>query len=252
MSLDAAVAIELVEDPTLTVPMKLKPQGNLYVKGQFIEETRSYNAMPSTVKMALTKDGDFYTRFFIELGMPEMPIPPIPPPIDSMSFDTFDYYPPNVLITGLNSGSNEWNNKSPYAAYYGKENFAAIQNTDKFELYVENTIISTSMAGTGSGTWSSSLYDYAGREVVHGIMVADYFNRGYTIGAEVTASDTGWTSSIIWIGSWEARTNDIGIKAYDDFTAYNIGDFVSGSNANPNFRYPYFTGPWDARTYSGI
>ena len=64
MSLDALVVNDLIEDPTLTVPMKLTHTGSLYVSGQFIEFTRSYGSGSITPKVSLTHDGNLYCKSF--------------------------------------------------------------------------------------------------------------------------------------------------------------------------------------------
>jgi len=65
MDQEAVIARFFIEDPSLDKLTKLSPiYNNVTVKNELIEETKSY--YPS-MKMMMTTDGYFYSRFFIEL-----------------------------------------------------------------------------------------------------------------------------------------------------------------------------------------
>lgn len=103
--LDSTITSDLIEDPLLSVSMKLSKTGVLSVKGQFIEDTRSY----SNTKMALTRTGNFHSRFFIitestpsapDYSSCEMTFIPSAS-LTEGGGTTFDCYTNNVDVTSL-------------------------------------------------------------------------------------------------------------------------------------------------------
>lgn len=220
MSWDAVVA-DLVEDPTLTVPMKLTSDGVLYVKGQYIEETKSYPGF-------------------------------IPSPVGTMSFDLFDYYTTNALIQDLNSGSNEWGGTTYLARWFGRTGFAGIQEYDILDSYTAGTRLSASMPGGGVGLWSGS-YNYFGRPAFYGIKTFDDFSS-YATGSSISGLIGGYLygdTSVPWITEkWETRILYYGIRAYDNFSLDQTGSNITGSNSYPDSRYTNFVGPWNTRAFT--
>jgi hypothetical protein len=218
-SLESLVVYDMIEDPTLTVPMKLTSMGVLYVKGQFIEYTRSY----------------YYPN-------------PVPAPVGTMSFDDFNSYANLALLNGLNSGSNEWDNTTELAAYFAREAYIGIKEWDDFNSYASGSLLSASLAGSGTGSWSGS-YDYYGRVPRIGIRVLDTF-ESYVTESSVNGLVGGTTNNqgIPWIDPWGGRSVWYGIQALDTFATYASGSNVSGSNDQQDSRYQNFSGPWDGRT----
>ena len=241
MSWDAAVVIDMIEDPSLTTPMKLTSAGALSVKQQFIEETRSYS-----MKMALTTLGNFYARNVFEVGTADSPIPPIPAPVGTMSFDIFDYYTPDVFLDILNSGSNEWNNTTPLAAWSARTAYSGIKEWDNFTTYTVSSSLSPSLAGSGSGAWSG-VYDYYARYTYKGTKNFDVLD-GYTTGTFVSGSAGGLKfDNTPWTPAWNGRSIWYGIKAYDNFSEYTLSLEVHGSGSQPDPRYQSFSSNWSAR-----
>jgi hypothetical protein len=101
MSLDAVVIRDMIEDPTLDVPMKITSNGTLFVKGQFIEATRSY----------------------------VIPFDPSPCSMDmsgSYAIDTFDCYTAEEVFSLPNAGtgwSGLWDISTNYAQSVATEFF---------------------------------------------------------------------------------------------------------------------------------
>lgn len=156
MSLDAVVVGNLIEDSSTSIQMRSTSNGVLTVKNQFIEQQQH------SAKMVLTPTGDLYSRFFIEVGTTSSipPIPPIPEPVGSITYDDFKSYVPLTLLEGLNSGSNEWSNITPLTKYVTKGiTFIGIQEWDDFNSYAEGSSLNPSLTGAGGGMWSGS-YNY--------------------------------------------------------------------------------------------
>lgn len=152
MSWEAVVVRDLWEDPTLPVKMKLSPDGVLYVRGQFIEETRSYS---SPVKMALTADGKLYSRFFIELGQPATPFDYTSCSMvltasftGSYAGDTFDCYVNGSIVNDLAGGNGFTGNWVDIPLY------VAISGMDTFESYSSGSAVNGLSDGTDwGGNW---------------------------------------------------------------------------------------------------
>ena len=173
----------------------------------------------------------------------------IPSPSGSLTFDDFDSYTDAEELDGLNSGSNEWDNTSPLAAYFARESFYGIKEWDDFNSYAADTSLSASMPGSGSPEWSGS-YDYYGREAFFGIKMQEYF-KAYDTGSTVSGSNAG-TSSVVWgwNGAWNSRTTTYryGIRLYEDFSTYTIETSVSGSDGYPYEKWNnVWSGSWDNR-----
>ena len=169
--------------------------------------------------------------FGFTYGIGEVPVPPIPAPVASMSYDDFNSYTALVLLNGLNSGSNEWDNTTPLAAYFSRESWAGIKEWDDFNSYTVDSSLSASLAGSGSEEWSGS-YDYYGREAYTGIKATDQF-YGNATGSTISGSNLGTGSNLSgWSGSWISRTDKFlyGIKVYDNYNSVTIGQDVSGSS----------------------
>jgi hypothetical protein len=225
MSLDAVVIRDMVEEPLLDVPMRITSTGILYVKGQFIEETRSY----------------------------EPTFPPIPAPVDSMSYDDFNSYDAFLDLNGLNSGSNEWDNTTPLAAYVAGVNYASITNLDYFNEYNPHTSLYQTMSGGGEGGWSGS-YDYYGITNYTNIRAIDEFEE-YTVDTPISESNLGRGDQAYpaWSGSWSGVTFYERVLAWDDFETYTVDTLLSGSNDQQDPRYQEFTGAWlGVNFYEGI
>lgn len=177
------------------------------------------------------------------------PVPPIPAPVASMSYDDFNSYTALVFLNGLNSGSNEWDNTTPLAAYFSRQAYNGVWTADDFSGYSVDTVLSASLVGSGSNEWSSS-YDYYGREAYYGIKATEYF-EGYSTGSTVSGSNLGSGSNLYgWSGSWDTRETKYlyGIKVYDDFSTYTLDQPVSGSDGYPYEKWNNtWSGSWDSR-----
>lgn len=199
--------------------------------------------------MALTADGNLYARFFIELGPMEVeitPNPPIPPPTGSITFDDFESYATSASLYWLNSGSNEWDNKTALAAWVARTaSYANIREWDNFTTYTVSSSLSASLAGSGSGPWSG-VYDYYGRYAWNGIKYFDYMV--YTASTFICGSMGGemWNNET-WAEPWLGKSIWTGTKAYDNFSTYVVGNPISESNDQPDPRYQDFSSPWTGK-----
>jgi hypothetical protein len=205
----------MVEDPLLDVPMRITSTGILYVKGQFIEETRSY-------------------------------MPPIPSPSGSITYDDFDSYFVNIALNGLNSGSNEWDNKSPLAAYVASEGYAAIKAGDSLGEYTDGTVLTASNMIMGGFGWWSGSYAFNGYDNIWSVTYdtfefydADTFING-------SGSYVENTTLRRWTGGWIGRRQIFGMVSHDDFELYSADSDLSGSGETPNVLWPW-NGNWTSR-----
>jgi len=212
---DAVVTGYMIEDPLLPVKMKLNTGSILYVKGMFIEETRSYTT--------------------------GSPIPPIPSPSGSITYDDYESYIPLALLNGLNSGSNEWANITPLTNYAARIIFFGIKSWDNFDSYTPGASLNLFLIGSGSGAWVGN--NYYGRGTFIGIKNQDNFIT-YVAGANISGSSGGSD----WTTIWDGRSMYSGIQAFDNFELYSAGADLDGSNAYPYGQYVKFSGPWSGRT----
>jgi hypothetical protein len=169
---------DIWEDPTLSVKMKLSADGVLYIRGQFIEATRSY-------------------------------IDPIPPVSGSITFDLFNTYTSLARLNGLNSGSNEWNGVSDFTFYVSRESYWGLKAYDTFESYVSGTHLSSSTGlQGGSGSWSD-LHAYFGKPSRWGMALDtfEYYTAGLAISGSASLTEPG---ADLWRGSWIVATNVTG------------------------------------------
>jgi hypothetical protein len=194
-------------------------------------------------KIALTLDGNLHARFFIEMGRP---IIPIPPPSGSLTYDDFESYNENDLLEGLNKGTNEWNNITPLAAYFAPEAYLGIRDKDDFELYIENTIVTSSnMIQGGTGDWLNTTVYYGYDNVwsyTHDSFV--YYPEGGLLNN--TGSYIENTTRRKWTGDWITKETNTGIQSWDNFTLYTTSTILSGSGETPDSRWPW-NGNWDTR-----
>ena len=174
------------------------------------------------------------------------PPPPIPAPSGSLTFDDFESYTLDSLLAGLNSGSNEWDNTTPLAAYFAPATYIDIQATDDFENYTVDTIITGSNSiQSGSGLWNDE-YPYQGHDSVWGYFY-DSFSE-YETGSALNGSGSYLNTSTRrkWAGDWVARRLETGITSFDDFSLYTTGSLLSGSGYTPRPDWPW-NGNWDTK-----
>ena len=231
VSRDALISYEFIEDSSIAGLMRISNlananSGSFTVKDSFIED----NTL--TVYMRLSKDGVLRIKGeYIEEDRTSItpPPPPIPPPVGNITYDDFKSYTSLISLNGLNSGSNEWDNTTPLAAYFAREAFVGIKEFDNFNDYAADTSLSSSLTGLGSGSWRNT-YNYYGREAFVGIKEFDNFND--------YAADTSLSSSLTGLGSgsWRntynyyGREAFVGIKATEYMEGYSVNDNVNGLN----------------------
>jgi len=247
VSRDALISYEFIEDSSIAGLMRISNlananSGSFTVKDSFIED----NTL--TVYMRLSKDGVLRIKGeYIEEDRTSItpPPPPIPPPVGNITYDDFKSYTSLISLNGLNSGSNEWDNTTPLAAYFAREAFVGIKDFDNFNDYAADTSLSSSLTGLGSGSWRNT-YNYYGREAFVGIKATEYM-EGYSVNDNVNGLNLGsgslggiWG----WDGAWVSRTDKFlyGIKVYDDFSTYSVSSNLNGQNGYP---YEKWNNTWN-------
>lgn len=215
-----------------SVSSSINREGTLYVWNEIVEASSLNN------EYRHSRDGKIYANTFIE-GYPSIPIYPS----GSRTYDDLNSYSSGSFLDGLNSGSNAWNNVTPYAAYFAKDCFRVMY--DRLDEYASGSSLTSSLIGLGYGYWKNNNYPWYGRQSYTYNEILDAFD--YVTGSLLDGQGGGTIQElyISWSLPWVAETHTMyGIKAYENFTEYATGSNLNGQDGISDAKWTAFSGSW--------